>query len=398
MEAESISFAVCAYYGIPTGENSFGYIATWSKGKELKELRESLETINKTSSELITEIDRHYGEIIKERETVAAVETMADAPASEEQEAPPSSGEIPADDGNAAIDPPVEEKLPMQAPDNSYLPDPSISIEAMNAYGYTDSDMLPLSKEMALELFERDVPVYMLYEGNTEEMAFEVEDIELFSGYFGISREDWDAVKHEIPPMSTDLIRQRREQAFLQSNADGFAIYQLKREDATTDLRFMGSDWLDEKGLEPRRENYELVYTGQLPDAGSQIETLESLYRTFNIDHPADFTGHSLSVSDIVALRQNGVLSCHYVDRIGYREFPHFIESENYLKTAEMLLEDDYGMIDGVINNGPKESVQQPEKPRGTKTKKPSVLEKLRRYQAEDRKEAAMHRSAERDL
>ena len=398
VEAESISFAVCAYYGIPTGENSFGYIATWSKGKELKELRESLETINKTSSELITEIDRHYGEIIKERETVAAVETMADAPASEEQEAPPSSGEIPADDGNAAIDPPVEEKLPMQAPDNSYLPDPSISIEAMNAYGYTDSDMLPLSKEMALELFERDVPVYMLYEGNTEEMAFEVEDIELFSGYFGISREDWDAVKHEIPPMSTDLIRQRREQAFLQSNADGFAIYQLKREDATTDLRFMGSDWLDEKGLEPRRENYELVYTGQLPDAGSQIETLESLYRTFNIDHPADFTGHSLSVSDIVALRQNGVLSCHYVDRIGYREFPHFIESENYLKTAEMLLEDDYGMIDGVINNGPKESVQQPEKPRGTKTKKPSVLEKLRRYQAEDRKEAAMHRSAERDL
>ena len=398
MEAESISFAVCAYYGIPTGENSFGYIATWSKGKELKELRESLETINKTSSELITEIDRHYGEIIKEREAVAAVETMADAPVPEEQEAPPSSGEIPADDGNAAIEPPVEEKLPMQAPDNSYLPDPSISIEAMNAYGYTDSDMLPLSKEMALELFERDVPVYMLYEGNTEEMAFEVEDIELFSGYFGISREDWDAVKHEIPPMSTDLIRQRREQAFLQSNADGFAIYQLKREDATTDLRFMGSDWLDKKGLEPRRENYELVYTGQLPDAGSQIETLESLYRTFNIDHPADFTGHSLSVSDIVALRQNGVLSCHYVDRIGYREFPHFIESENYLKTAEMLLEDDYGMIDGVINNGPKEPVQQPEKPRDTKTRKTSVLEKLRRYQAEDRKEAAMHRSAERDL
>ena len=398
VEAESISFAVCAYYGIPTGENSFGYIATWSKGKELKELRESLETINKTSSELITEIDRHYGEIIKEREAAAAVEAMADAPVPEEQEAPPSSGEIPADDGNAAIDPPVEEKQPMQAPDNSYLPDPSISIEAMNAYGYTDSDMLPLSKERALELFERDIPVYMLYEGNTEEMAFEVEDIELFSGYFGISREDWDAVKHEIPPMSTDLIRQRREQAFLQSNADGFAIYQLKREDATTDLRFMGSDWLDKKGLEPRRENYELVYTGQLPDAGSQIETLESLYRTFNIDHPADFTGHSLSVSDIVALRQNGVLSCHYVDRIGYREFPHFIESENYLKTAEMLLEDDYGMIDGVINNGPKEPVQQPEKPRDTKTKKPSVLEKLRRYQAEDRKEAAMHRSAERDL
>ena len=74
VEAESISFAVCAYYGIATGENSFGYIATWSKDKELKELRASLETINKTSSELITDIDRHYGEIMKEREAEVAVE------------------------------------------------------------------------------------------------------------------------------------------------------------------------------------------------------------------------------------------------------------------------------------------------------------------------------------
>ena len=79
------------------------------------------------------------------------------------------------------------------------------------------------------------------------------------------------------------------------------------------------------------------------------------IYQRFNVDHPADFKGHSLSVSDIVALKQNGAVSCHYVDSIGFRELPNFLKPENYLKNAEMLLEDDYGMIDGIINNGPKQ-------------------------------------------
>ena len=77
------------------------------------------------------------------------------------------------------------------------------------------------------------------------------------------------------------------------------------------------------------------------------------------MDHPADFKGHSLSVSDIVALKQNGVVSCHYVDSIGFRELPNFLKPENYLKNAEMAMEDDYGMIDGIINNGPKDPTEQ---------------------------------------
>ena len=490
VEAESISFAVCAYYGIATGENSFGYIATWSKDKELKELRASLETINKTSSELITDIDRHYAEIMKEREAeiVAEAEPMVQEPV---LQTPTDEGmyllndsqylhvqmseagtwdfsfydketlklrdgglldnpEMPIDQARdaiienmgldvqtlvpligkemsekldeinavaqaeaeavlakynsaeASIEPPVEEAPSVQAPDNGYVPDPSMSVEAMNAYGYTDSDMLPLSKERALELFERDVPIYMLYDGNTEAMAFETEDIVMFSGCFGITREDWDAVKDQIPPMDMEAIRQKREQAFLESPGDTYAIYQLKRDDATTDLRFMDSEWLKKKGIEPQVENYDLVYTGALYPASSQIDTLERLYQTFNIDHPADFTGHSLSVSDIVALKQNGVVSCHYVDSVGYKELPAFIQSGNYLKNAEMQMEDDYGMIDGIVNNGsrqtepPKKAA--PEKAADTKAKKPSVLAKLRQYQDEDRKATTMHRSAERDL
>ena len=290
VEAESISFAVCAYYGIATGENSFGYIAAWSKDKELKELRASLETINKTSSELITDIDRNYAEIMKEREAEMAIET-------DENTSKIAEGSI------DEISRKVQDEEPVQAPDNGYMPDPSMSVEAMNAYGYTDSDMLPLSKERALELFERDVPIYMLYEGNTEAMAFEAEDIVLFSGCFGITREDWDAVKDEVPPMDLELIKQKRERAFLDSPSDAYAIYQLKRDDTTADIRFMNSEYLQKKGIEPQYENYELVYTGALTKDGSQVEKLEDLYRIFNVEHPQNFVGHSLSVSDIVALK-----------------------------------------------------------------------------------------------
>ena len=511
VEAESISFAVCAYYGIATGENSFGYIATWSKDKELKELRASLETINKTSSELISDIDRNYAEIVKEREAEIAVapevaatdtthEEVSDLSAEEAlylvddsmylhvqptdggwdyslydkeskklldggiieaaavEESPVSSvagavrtevfalhgitpakvvfediaileelqatqladfpnmegDTVPADTktqiGDDAVKNAegdfvdeiarkVQEDEPVQAPDNGYMPDPSMSIEAMNAYGYMDADMLPLSKERALELFERDVTIYMLYEGNTEAMAFEAEDIVLFSGCFGITREDWDAIKDEVPPMDLEIIKQKREQAFLESPGDTYAIYQLKRDDATADIRFMNSEYLQKKGIEPQYENYELIYTGALTQDGTQIDKLEGLYRVFNIEHPQDFTGHSLSVSDIVALKQAGVVSYHYVDSIGYKELHNFRNTDNHLKNAEMQLEDDYGMIDGVINNAPKEPVKAPApKKEETRSKKPSVLAKLRKYQEEDRKQTTQHRSAERDL
>lgn len=221
----------------------------------------------------------------------------------------------------------------------------------------------------------------------------------MFSGCFGITRDDWDAIKNEVPPMDMELIRRKREQAFLESATDTYAIYQLKHDDSTADFRFMGSEWLEKKGIEPQRENYELVYTGDLGYyTGSQIEKLEGIYQTFNISRPEDFTGHSLSKSDIVALKQDHVVSCHYVDSIGYKELPNFLKIENYLKNAEMQLEDDYGMLDGVINNGPKETEKAVNKTEETKSNKPSVLAKLRKYQEEDRQQTTMHRSAERDL
>lgn len=409
VEAESVSFAVCAYYGIETGSNSFGYIATWSENRELPELRASLENINKTASGLITDIDRNYSEIMKERGLDKA-EPEQSAPLDIPTEPLPEMG--------------VEEAPAVTAPENGNLPDPAISIEAMNAYGYTDSNMLPLSKERAVELFERDITVYMLFEGNSEGMAFEAEDIQLHSGIFGISREDWDKIKDSVPAMDVEATGKQYENNFLTNSGEGYCIYQLNDTPESTELRFMNFDYLQKKGYDVVRSNYNAVYSGTLSNADDTAHALSELFYTFNNDHPADFRGHSLSVSDIVALKQNGVVSCHYVDSFGYKELPAFLQPENYLKNAEMAMEDDYGMIDGAINNGPKQSTvaeleqqskehpislmelaeavkrerEAPVKRQNQKGNKASVLAKLRKYQAEDRSAAAMCKSAERDL
>ena len=391
IQAESISFAVCAYYGIETGENSFGYLATWAKDRDLTELRASLETINRTSSSLITDIDRHYAEICKERGLDKETESLAAQPVQEIA---------------------VQEQEPVTAPDNGDVPDPAISVESMNAYGYTDSNMLPLTKERALELMERDVSVYMLHTDNTEAMAFDAEDIRSFDGIFGVEASEWETVKDRLAPPDY-------EKAFLSNPADSFAIYQLRDNDNTAQLRFMNAEYLEKKGLSIEKGNYAAVYAGNLDHRGDTQDRLDVLYETFNLRRPEDFRGHSLSVSDIVALKQNGVVSCHYVDSRGFKELPGFLKPENYLKNAEMALEDDYGMIDGVINNGSRKTVAELEeqaksgKPislmelaqaarreqaqTARQEKKPSVLAKLCPPVNEPKK-TARSRRAEREL
>jgi len=355
VQAESISYAVCAYFGIETGENSFGYIATWSKGKELPELKASLETINRTASGLITDIDRNYKMLMKERGLDKEPESLAAEPVQEIT---------------------VQEPEPVSAPDNGCVPDPAISVETMNAYGYTDSNMLPLTKERALELMERDVTVYMLHTDNTEAMAFDAEEIRSFDGIFGVETSEWETVKDRFAS-------QDYEKAFLDKPADSFAIYQLRHNDDTAQLRYMNSEYLEKKGLSIQKENYTAVYAGDLDRRGDTQDKLNELYETFNIRRPDDFCGHSLSVSDIVALKKNGVVSCHYVDSWGFKELPGFLKPENYLKNAEMAMEDDYGMIDGIINNGPRKTVAELEEQ--SKTGTPiSLLELAQAVQRED--------------
>ena len=483
VEAESISYAVCQYYGIETGENSFGYIATWSKGKELKELRASLETINKTASELITDIDRHFAEICKERgidrEDLAAAEqpsveaqeveklymvdndkyihvqrsdtgidyTIYDAGSAkvldggvldgtEQQlstaalevcklhnigEAAPirlaplellkdlrEANELPLDaaeqitgavavptDAADTMLPELEQAVPM--------PDPTLTVDDMRSYGYLDSDMLPLSKDRAVELLEHDITVYMLYPDNAEEMVFEAEDIIKHDGMFGVTRPDWDAVKGHIPPHDV-------EQRFLNSPTDAMAIYQLRR-DAPVELRFAN---LGSLAAPPDPANYEAVYTREVYPDDDTGRILENFYYIFNDERPGDFVGHSLSVSDIVALKQDGKVSYHYCDSMGFQELPAFQKPENYLKAAEMSMEDDYGMIDGIINNGPKQptvadleaqvkagmSISLMDLAEAAhREKKKSVLEQLKSQPAQERPhKTAPKKSAEKEL
>ena len=598
VEAESISYSVLAYYGIDTGANSLGYILEWSKSQELSELRASLETIRKTSSSLITDIDHNFDAICKERGIDRSVEpemraesdtpdrfavdfctfvdrafqegavkkplvdtspkyesgvadlirhgmfdgieqTLTEASVTHydittvnsllnrlnhlreewqasivykkedyglstgehnrsciheyeqkedalesrkivfvgsdalcqeltdklnahsisvekvlamereepvEQDAQEVSQEQPDDSLPAQPELERTEPEPTPEPAEQELPDPAISIESMNAYGYVSEDMLPLTKDRAREIFEHGGSVFMLYEGNSEGMVFEPEDIDMHTGIFGIPRDDWEEIKDKVPsPQIQDKTQEVKaperpdaEATFRDNPSDCFLIYQLKNDESTYGIAFETFAWMQQHDKAISYANYDAVYTGPLPDCEGVDAKLEQLFETFNIAHPADFTGHSLSISDIVAIKQDGEVSCYYVDNIGFTRLPEFLPAENYLRSAEMSLEDDCNMIDGIINNGPKqptvadleqqvksgqsislmdlaaaqkrenEAQKKPntkgrKQPPTTKeppkkTRKPSVLAKLRSYQNMEKQQAIERKSAERGL
>ena len=610
VEAESISYAVCQYFGIQTGENSFGYIASWSKDKDLKELRASLETINKTSCELINDIERNYKEICKERgidlnaqkkETVPVVlppareqaesfareyvlyaqairvETLSETEIQaqitqytdkilhhdiadmvlfleeqkqakwerdEEMEMALDNGAAPDADNSNFVDPehlsaqlaslyhteyqeisanaehsPQELSEPAEAlfllNDATYLhiqpcdtgwdytlydketmkeldggqldtpelsrsaavrqiceglelenpsvqdaplsmietlqdaacqqmqeqvsqqtaetadtqlpdaqeqsldeypmPDSEVSVSDMQGYGYFYDGMLPVTRERALELDAAGLTVYILHEDNTESMVFDTEEIMEHGGLFGVEHEEWE----QSPAFHEKVLERQdrqleREQAFLAHEGSCFAIYQVSRDDPQN-VRFMNLDWLQSHNLAVDRNNYDLIYTAPLNGSGSTMEQLETLYEQFNLQKPVDFHSPSLSVSDIVAIKQDGKVSCHYCDSVGFTEIPGFLP-DNPLKNAEMMLEDDYGMIDGIINNGPKEpTVAQLEQQarsgqpislmdlaeavhREERDKKKSVMEQLKSQPRTEHKKTAPKKSAEREL
>lgn len=495
VEAESISYTVCQYFGIQTGENSFGYIASWSSGKELPELRASLENIQKTSTGLITDIERHFKEICRERGIDLAARQEPAEPSAEPHryyitqealdkgtypvmegsrvqetaelhlyensrieaygyieypqaltsEQISESGLVPAQvaatmqaepaqeiegqeaetpvhqDAPAAKGGPFASMLPdapEQALDEYPMPDEALGVADLEACGYMDGDLLPLSREQAMELFDKNLTVYAIVDGGSAEMLFDREDFEVQAPatVFALSRAEWEASPqfHE-KIMERHDHQEEREAAFLAHEGDCFAIYQVCRADPNN-VRFMNMDWLQSHELTVERANYDLVYTGELTAAENTGRTLETLYEQFNLHHPADYHHPSMSVSDIVAVKQNGVVSCHYCDSFGFQEVSGFLPQDNPLKHAEMSMEDDYGMIDGIINNGPREpTVAQLEQQarsgqpislmdladavhREQREKKRSVVEQLKEKPKQDRKKAAPKKSAEREI
>ena len=302
-----------------------------------------------------------------------------------------------------------------QALDEYPMPDPALTQDDLEKCGYLDGDLLPLSKERAYELMERDLTVYIVQEGENPEMAFDTADLDAHDGIFAVSREEWE----QSPDFHEKVLERQdrqleREQAFLSHEGNCFAIYQVSKDDPQN-VRFMNLDWLQSHNLSVERSNYDLIYTAPLDGSGSTMEQLERLYEQFNLQKPVDFHSPSMSVSDIVAIKQNGQVSCHYCDSVGFTQVQGFLP-ENSLRNAEMTVEDDYGMIDGIINNGPKEpTVAQLEQQarsgqpislmdlaaavhREEREKKKSVMEQLKSQPKTEHKKTAQKKSAEREL
>ena len=404
VEAESVAYTVCQHFGIDTSDYSFGYIAGWSSGKDMKELKSSLDTIRKTASELITGIEGALRELQLNREMeqeqskecilliqnedltefslvnvrgmdtqelVAALTNMNEDDKLSIQAYLESKGAWTTELGNdktrefeeyhldvrynldtdeiidmkAKIAEQIDNNLSvMEQAEIDALPDPMIGLSEMREYGYTWNEMLPLTQEKALELFDHDLPVYLLHNDGSETTVDDRKQIMEHEGIFGIEKGDWEN-ERKLRSMQAELSDNQinKEAQLLYGSSDKYGIYQLKHNPELDHLRFEGTESLKRMGITKdnfdviKPENYELIYVGELSELQEQTqgETLEAIYEQFNIAHPEDYRGHSLSVSDIVVLHQNGKNSAHFVDSFGFTRLPDFMQTLEGVKEQE---------------------------------------------------------------
>ena len=297
VEAESVAYTVCQHYGLDTSDYSFGYVAGWSSGRELSELKSSLETIRSAAAEIINSIDETLAELSKaqDMEQTAGQEQ----PDKEETAAPEQpKQEAPAQE-KAAFTPEtiyrVRRNPYSDSKDNTYL---------LQAYVTQENGRAKMSA--------------VLFTGTPQkcrELMGQLKSGELTEGQ----------VK--------ELYAKAQETAkTAEQDKDTYSIYQLKHGDETRDLRFEPYDRLQVTGNVVDKANYELIYSAELTPGTS----LEDIYTRFNIDHPKDFKGHSLSVSDVVVLHQDGQDTAHYVDSFGYKSVPEFLQEQKQLTPDEL--------------------------------------------------------------
>ena len=321
VEAESVAYTVCQHYGLDTSDYSFGYVAGWSSGRELSELKSSLETIRSAAAEIINSIDENLAELQKaqDKEQTAGQEQ----PTREGQEAAPQP-EAPAKADTAGKEKPeaaapgksgTQEKAGA-APKEAFTPE---TIYRVRRNPYSDSrENSHLLQAYVTQENGRAKMGDVLYTGTPEkcrELMGQLKSGELTEG----------DVKQ--------LYAKAQETAQTAGqDKDTFSIYQIKGGDETRDFRFEPYDRLQAAGNVVDKANYELVYSAPLAPETS----LEDIYTRFNIDHPKDFKGHSLSVSDVVVLHQNGQDTAHYVDSVGFRQVPEFLQEQKQLTPDEL--------------------------------------------------------------
>ena len=271
------------------------------------------------------------------------------------------------------------------------LPDSMVGVPEMQEYGYTWNEMLPLTQERALKLFDDDLPVYLLHTDGSETTVSDRKQITEHDGMCGIEKGDW-LNERKLQMMQEELSESdsNREAQLLYGNTDKYGIYQLKDDPELDKFRFEGTESLKRMGITKDNfdavlpENYKLVYMGELTElqGQTQSETLEAIYTKFNIDHPADYKAHSLSVSDIVVLHEDGENSAHFVDSFGFTELPKFMLTlegkENEIQTElavhiadryilmhecdegydYSILNEQYHLLDGGVYDNPDITIQ----------------------------------------
>ena len=355
VEAESIAYTVCQHFGVDTSDYSFGYIAGWSSGRDTKELRASMDTIRRTASELITGIEEQLQEIQRNREV------------SQEQT--------------------KESILLIQNTDLS-------EFSLLDVYGMDRPELMQALSEMSdddklsIQAYLESKGAWTAEIGNQDsgeygeyhlDVRYNTDTDELIDMKERKAAHD-KAMQEELAESDSN-----REAQLLYGNTDKYGIYQLKDNPELDKFRFEGTESLKRMGITKDNfdavlpENYKLVYMGELAElqGQTQSETLEAIYTKFNIDHPADYKAHSLSVSDIVVLHEDGENTAHFVDSFGFTELPKFmltlegkeneIETELAVHIADRyilmheceegydysILDEQYHLLDGGVYDNP---------------------------------------------
>ena len=324
VEAESVAYTVCQHYGLDTSDYSFGYVAGWSSGRELSELKSSLETIRSAAAEIINSIDENLAELQKaqDKEQTAGQEQ----PTREEKAAPK---EQPQPEAPAKADTAGKEKPEAAAPGKSGAQEKA---GAAPKEAFTPETIYKVRRNPYSDSRENShlLQAYVTQENGRAKMG----DV-LYTGTPEKCRELMGQLKSGglTEGDVKQLYAKAQETAQTAGqDKDTFSIYQIKGGDETRDFRFEPYDRLQAAGNVVDRANYELVYSAPLAPETS----LEDIYTRFNIDHPKDFKGHSLSVSDVVVLHQNGQDAAHFVDSVGFRQVPEFLQEQKQLTPDDL--------------------------------------------------------------
>lgn len=361
VEAESVAYVVCNHFGLDTSEYSFSYIASWSSGKNMKELRASMDTIRKTSADIIGQIEEKLKELQIERaeqeaDVVEQTEEMSAMQYAEqtinrlEQERTIFSN----DQRNLIVnfaykldDREATEKLAENLAESildgnreavlnligeaeeqiDSLPDSMIGLSELHEAGFYSESMLPLTRERAVELHHEGVTVYGLTGAvGGQEQSQRVMDLELdilqHDGLFGVTKFEWKNYRRSQETVMTPEEKAKiKETLLLESDGKRYGIYQINSGQEERGYQFLSLETAKEMGFTVNGKDYQMVYSERLRDA----TTLDNLFERFNIERPNDFTGHSMSVSDVIIMNRGGRLTAYYVDSFGFTELPDFV-------------------------------------------------------------------------